>query len=152
MCFLLLFLQWRGWDPSGSRSFPHASPLLGSPEVSSQPERMKCLPIVLPNYYVLNISMTKMPLDFSSNHSAGGPLSPPLIKHFAANHWFKAPKANQREGLHDLWYLSKIILITMMLIITSIHICKISYLNKSIRFYLICIYLEPFKGIIHILN
>lgn len=79
-CFLLLllpFLRWRVETQSGSRSFPHASPLLGSPEVSSQPERMKCLPIVLPNYYVLNISMTKMPLDFSSILSAGGPLSPP---------------------------------------------------------------------------
>lgn len=62
--------------PCSGRSFPHASPPLSPPKVSSQPERMKCLPIVLPNYYVLNISITKIPLDFSSIHSVRGLLSP----------------------------------------------------------------------------
>ncbi|MED6241517.1 hypothetical protein ATANTOWER_017589 [Ataeniobius toweri] len=86
-----------------SRSFPHASPQLGSQEVSRRPERMKCLPIVLPNYYVFNISMTKMPLDFSSIHSAERPLSPALIKHFAAHHGCKAPTRRDDSAISPVF-------------------------------------------------
>lgn len=32
---------------------------------------------------------------------------PPLIKHFAANHWFKATEVDQREGWHHLQYHEK---------------------------------------------
>lgn len=57
---------------------------------------MKWLGIVRLNHYVLSITMTKVPLDFSSNHSAGEPLSPALIKHFAAITQFEVPKPIKR--------------------------------------------------------
>jgi len=62
--------------PGASGSFPHATPWFGSEEVSASSRGMKCLGIVLLNYYVLNITMTKVPLDFSSFQRAEGPLSP----------------------------------------------------------------------------
>lgn len=61
--------QWglhRVCGPGASGSFPHATPWFGSEEVSASSRGMKCLGIVLLNYYVLNITMTKVPLDFSS--------------------------------------------------------------------------------------
>lgn len=65
--FLCLFCLSRGEQRPKQRQivptcFPAARPSRGV----NPPERMKCLPIVRPNYYVLNIYMTKMPLDFSS--------------------------------------------------------------------------------------
>ncbi len=71
--------QWglhRVCGPGARGSFPHATPWFGSEEVSASSRGMKCLSIVLLNYYVLNITMTKVPLDFSSIQLAEGPLSP----------------------------------------------------------------------------
>lgn len=71
--------QWglqRVCGPGARGSFPHATPWFGSEEVSASSRGMKCLGIVLLNYYVLNITMTKVSLDFSSIQLAEGPLSP----------------------------------------------------------------------------
>lgn len=63
-------------DRGARGSFPHATLWFGSEEVSASSRGMKCLGIVLLNYYVLNITMTKVPLDFSSIQLTEGPLSP----------------------------------------------------------------------------
>lgn len=82
-------LQNISWKLPRKANLSHILPCSSSLRGVSMAERMKWLHIVWQSYYVLNISITKVPLDFSRLMQLEGSCRP-LIKH-CWNHLFRAP-------------------------------------------------------------
>lgn len=65
---------------------------------SQEKEWMKCPHIVPPHYCVFWISITEVPLDFSSNQCDGGPISFSAEKQHGCHQWFQDLLSQVQEG------------------------------------------------------